>query len=292
MPGAGAGSALLGFRLPSSETLNLMDSKLSYKFNKLKKILKDLESCVLAYSGGVDSTLLMKVAKDILGKNLLAVTARSQTYPESELEFAKDIAKKWGVKHLIVKTNELKNKNFIENPLQRCFYCKRELFFRLKRIAQQKKFKNVIDAVNAEDKLDFRPGLQAAKIMKVRSPLDEARLGKKEIYALSKHFNLPTKLKPSLACLASRFPYGEKITAEKLFMVGQMESFIKSLGADQIRVRHHGAIARIEVDKNSLNRIMKSRTLIVNRAKSLGYNYVSLDLEGYRTGSLNEVIKQ
>lgn len=267
-----------------------MEYKLSSKLNKLKAILKSLESCVLAYSGGVDSGLLLKISVDVLGNKILAVTANSPTYPKEELKFAKDLAKSLRAKHLVIKTEEHKNMNFIRNSLKRCYYCKRELFSELKRIARERNFKHVIHAANIDDNVDFRPGSLAAKAMKIRAPLEEAGISKKDIYAFSRHFNLPTKNKPSSACLASRLPYGEEITLRKLFVINNIESFIRGLGVKQVRLRHHGRIACIEVGKESLFKILKSRSLIVNKAKALGYNYVSLDLEGYRTGSLNEIL--
>lgn len=269
-----------------------MDKNLAGKLNNLKKILSRLDSCLLAFSGGVDSTLLLRIAHDCLKDQVTALTADSPLYTPQELKFAKSFARGLKVKHLVIQSQELRNKQVSGNSIQRCYYCKRELFSKMKKIARKLGIKYVIDAVNSDDFKDFRPGLKAKKELGVISPLALAKLNKNDIYALSRAFNLPTKNKPSLACLGSRFPYGEKITAKKLFMVSSLEGLLRSLGVQQARVRHHGVIARIETDIPSQKIIEKKRTFIVNRARKLGYNYVTLDLEGYRTGSLNEVIRK
>lgn len=245
----------------------------------------------MAYSGGVDSTLLLKIATDELGDRVLAVTAESETFSKRELMDAKEYAKSLKAKHAIIKTQELKDKKFIENSSKRCFYCKRAIFLKLKNIARLKKYRWVVDAANNDDLKDYRPGRDAAQMLNVRSPFIETGIDKKDIYALSKLYKLPTQNQPSFACLASRFPYGERITRKKLIIIEKMEEFLRSLKIYQVRVRHHNHIARIEVLEKDFPRIMKLKPLIVNKAKNLGYNYVSLDLEGYRTGSMNEVLK-
>jgi len=250
-----------------------------------------MDSVLLAYSGGSDSTFLLKVAKDTLADKVLAVTANSPTYTQEELRFAKQMAQALGVRHTVIKTHELKNKNFLKNSAQRCYFCKRELFSRLKKIAAGNKIKFVIDASNFSDRKDFRPGKQARLEFRVRSPLEEAGITKEEIRRMSKELGLSTWNKPSLACLASRLPYGTKITQQILKQIDQAENMIRALGIPQVRLRHYDGLARIEVAKADIPRLIKMRSLIVDRLKKLSYNYVTLDLEGYRTGSLNLGVK-
>jgi len=257
------------------------------KFDKLKEILAKMDSVLLAYSGGVDSTFLLKVAKGVLGNKLLAVTADSQTYTKEELVFARSMAKRFKVEHIVIKTNELSNKKFLKNPKNRCYFCKKELFTKLKEIAKKNNIKFVVDATNYSDRGDYRPGRLAKKELGVRSPLDEARISKEDIRKLSKHLKLPTWNKPALACLASRFPYGAEITLRALRRIERAEGFIRSLGISQVRLRHYNGLARIEVLKKEIPTLIKKRSLIVEKLKKLGYNYVTIDLEGYRTGSLN-----
>jgi len=264
------------------------------KIKKLKGILKSMESVVVAFSGGVDSSFLLKTAKDTLpdGK-LLAVTAVSEAYTASELKQAKRFAKDLGVRHKIIHTNELKNKNFINNPINRCYYCKKELFGELDRIKKENRFKYVLDASNIDDIRDYRPGAKAKKEFKVRSPLIEAGFSKDYIRKFSRTLNLNTANLPSMACLASRFPYGEKINKKALKIIELAEKYIKKQGILQVRVRYHYNIARIEVEKGSMKRFFdeKFRNIVAKKLKRLGFKYVTLDIEGYRTGSLNEVLK-
>ena len=264
----------------------------NYKFEKLKKIIRNMQSVLVAYSGGVDSSLLLKVAKDTLGDNVLAVVAESSTYTKSEKETAGNFAKQHGVKCLIVKTDELNNPKFSKNPENRCYYCKDELFSKLTRIAKKYNLKYVVDGSNFDDRLDYRPGTKAKDKYNVRSPLFEAKLTKKEIRQLSKELNLSSAGLPSLACLASRFPYDLHITNTALKRVDKAETFIRGLGFSQVRVRHYDSLARIEVPKKEINRLIKfDNTKIVNKLKKLGYNYITVDLEGYRSGSMNETMK-
>ena len=263
------------------------------KLKRLKEILKGMKSVVVAYSGGVDSTFLLKVARDILSrKNVLAVIARSPTYTKSEYKEAVQTAKKFGIKFLTIQTNEVEQKEFKNNPPNRCYYCKKELFSRLKKIAKAKSFNYVIDGTNLDDQKDYRPGQVAKEQLKVRSPLKEAKLTKKDIRAISKKMGLPTWDKPALACLASRFPYGQKIKKNKLQMVEEAEEYLRKLGAKQIRVRCYNTTARIEVLPEEINKLTREpiRKNIIKKLKTIGFNYVSVDLEGYRTGSMNEVI--
>jgi len=264
------------------------------KLKSLSKIIGEMESVLIAYSGGVDSTLLLKVASDVLGEKVLAVTARSALYPLREHREAKKIAAMLGVRHIIIKQDELKIKEIRTNVPQRCYYCKKELFSTLVRLAWKEGISDIADGTNLDDERDFRPGTKAAYEYGIRSPLREAKLTKRDIRQLSHKLNLPTADKPPMACLASRFPYGEEITQKKLEMVGKGEEFLRDiLGAKQaVRVRHHNNIARIEVAGEEMSRLFNEevRNKVVKEFKKLGYNYVNLDLEGYRSGSMNEVI--
>lgn len=250
-----------------------------------------MNSVLLAYSGGSDSTFLLKIAKDALGDKVLAVTADSATYPEEELAFSKQMCRQFKVRQTIVKTREIDNPQFINNSPNRCYFCKKELFYKLKKIAQKNRINFVIDATNYSDKKDFRPGNLAKKQLGVRSPLEEAGISKEDIRKLSKRLGLITWNKPSLACLASRIPYGNKITKKVLSRINLAEGFIRTIGFKQVRLRHYNGLARIEVLKQDIPRIIKMRGLLVDRLKRLGYNYVTVDLEGYRTGSLNIGVK-
>jgi len=262
------------------------------KLQKLKQILKSLESVLVAFSGGVDSTFLLKVALDTLGKeNVLAVTATSETYPKRELDEAIDMAKMLGAKHILIESGEVDIPEFQHNPENRCYYCKYELFSKLKETASQYGVKYVLDGTNFNDVTsDHRPGKVAADELGIRSPLLEAGITKEEIRYLSKTLALPTWEKPELACLSSRFPYGTPITREKLLMVEKAEDFLKEMGFKQLRVRHHDNIARIEVEEKDLRRFLEDglKYKVIKRFKEIGYKYVVIDLQGYRRGSMNE----
>lgn len=268
--------------------------QLYQKYETLKNCLVSLKRVLIAFSGGVDSTFLVKVAVDTLGReNVLAVTACSSTYPSREREEAVNFAKQGHILHDVITSEELDIAEFRNNPINRCYFCKKELFGKLKQLAESKGYNYVADGSNLDDNLDFRPGQQAARELGVVSPLREAGLTKDEIRGLSKELGLSTWNKPALACLSSRFPYGESISEGKLRAVEEAENFLKDLGFRQLRVRHHGNIARIELEAAESPRLFANglSLKIINKLKNLGFTYVTLDLEGYRTGSMNEVLK-
>ena len=264
------------------------------KLNNLKSILQKFPSVVIAFSGGVDSSFLCAVAKEVLKDKVLAVTAVSETYPKSELKEARTIAKLLKIRHKIIRTNEFNDKRFVSNPLQRCYFCKKELFGQLRAIANKEGIKDILDASNQDDLKDFRPGSKAKKEMGICSPLQEAKITKADIRKFSKKMGLPTWDKPACACLASRIPYMEIISKEKLHKIEKAEAFIGSIiPKTNIRVRSHNNIARIEIDSRQIQRILKGDIMskIARKLKDLGFSYITLDLEGFRSGSMNEGIK-
>ncbi len=275
-----------------NRTEGTVSAALRAKEAHLHRVLAGLSGAVVAFSGGVDSTLLLSEAVEVLGDRVLAVTASSETYFPEEIEEARKLAAVIGARLEVIETQELENEEFAANPSNRCYYCKGELFGKLTEIARRAGLGVVLDGTNADDVSDHRPGRQAARETGVRSPLLEAGLAKADIRALSRARDLPNWDKPALACLASRFPYGTKITRPELERVAAAERHLRGLGFNQLRVRNHGEIARIEVPSSDLGRLLESREQVVARFKELGFLYVTMDLQGYRTGSMNEALRE
>lgn len=266
---------------------------LERKAGKLRALVRSAESAAVAFSGGVDSTLVAKIARDELGRKALAVTIDSPLYPSSELKAAGAVAKAVGIEHVVIRTNPLKDKRFVSNPVERCYLCKLDDLKHIRKLADDRGLNEVMDGTNADDGCDYRPGMKARDELGVRSPLAEANLTKLEVRELSKALRLRTAKKSSSPCLASRIPYGETITAEKLMMVEEAEEFLRAKDFEGARVRVHGLMARIEVQPKDIARLTSpgTRTSVFRRFKTLGFTYVSVDLEGYRTGSMDEVLK-
>ena len=267
---------------------------LEQKLEQLKNLFAEMEQALIAYSGGVDSTLVAKIAYDVLGDRALAITAESPSLLPEELEDARIQAAVIGITHKVVETSEMDNPNYTSNPINRCYFCKSELHDTLKPLAQQKGYPYVVDGINADDLRDYRPGIQAAKERGARSPLAEVGVTKAEVRQLSKQLGLPWWDKPAQPCLSSRFPYGEEITVSKLQRVGRAEIYLRRLSFANLRVRSEGDTARIELPPEQIKEFVLTTDLpqIVSAFQELGFVYVTLDLEGYRSGKLNQVLSQ
>ncbi len=270
------------------------EKQLQEKYQALLECLKSYGKVAVAFSGGVDSTLLLAAAKEALGDNAVALTARSCLNPERESKEAKEFCEKEGIRQFILDVGDSEIHSFQDNPPDRCYICKKALFTQFVELAQKNQISCVAEGSNMDDMGDYRPGMKAVEELDIKSPLRSAKLTKAEFRQLSKKMGLPTWEKPSFACLASRFPYGERITVEKLHRVEQAEEFLRSLGFRQFRVRIHGNLARIELLPEDISRMLDEtmRSQVMTALQNYGFSYVSLDLKGYRTGSMNEVLTQ
>ncbi len=268
------------------------DKELLVKYEKLKDYIVSLESVAIAFSGGVDSTFLLYAAKEALEDHIIAVTASSCSFPVRELNEAKTYCKEMGIRHRVVKSEELEIEGFSHNPKNRCYLCKHELFEKIRAIADKERIAEVAEGSNLDDNGDYRPGLQAVAELGIKSPLRAVGFTKNEIRILSKYYDLPTWNKQSFACLSSRFPYGELISEEKLGMVDKAEQYLLDLGFHQLRVRIHGKVARIELMPEEFSKLLDDeiRLRVHEEFKSIGFSYVTLDVLGYRTGSMNETL--
>jgi uncharacterized protein len=263
------------------------------KFQRLTQLLGESERLLVAFSAGVDSTFLLKAAHMAIGARAIALTAASPTVPPGELDAAKNFAESLGCRHIVLDSHELTNPSFSQNPVNRCFFCKDELYRISRAEADRLGIETIVDGTNLDDLKDHRPGLKAADEWGVRHPLVEAEMTKDEIRRYSRELSLPTWDKPSSPCLSSRFPYGTEINLDRLKQVGNCEVFMKQLGFREFRVRYHGDLARIEVSQNEIDRLFDKsiREAIVKKFKEVGFKFISLDLQGFRSGSLNETLQ-
>jgi uncharacterized protein len=274
----------------NSNGVEALDLETRVKYEHLQALLRDMESVLVAYSGGVDSALLLKVAHDVLGTRALGAIASSPAYAAEETEEALAVAEQMGIPVITVQTHELEDERYVANDFNRCYFCKTELFTQLEPLAKQHNLRHIAYGVNKDDDGDFRPGQRAAREYSVRGPLKEAGMGKREIRAVARLLGVPVWDKPAMACFSSRIPYGSKVDVTTLRMIYKAEKLLRELGFRQIRVRHHDKIARIEVERSELPRLIEDEVsrVVTEGFRKIGYTYVTVDLVGYRTGSMNE----